>query len=261
MKRALNIIKKVLVGLVIASAVLMMIFTVVSVTTFDRNDRGLFGFKFFVVQTDSMAATDFDAGDIAIAKTVDPQTLKEGDIITFVSRSKESWGETVTHKIRRLTKDVDGNPGFVTYGTTTGADDDTMVSYTDIVGKYIGHIPGVGAFFLFLKTTPGYIVCIFTPFLILILYHGINVIRLFRKYKKEQSDALEEERKQIEEERKQSAEMMQQLQELREQLAKQQESQLTVDPAPPKDNNRGPIITEDIENKEENTTSDVGSEA
>ena len=67
--------------------------------------------------------------------------------------------------------------------------------------------------------------------------------------------------KQIEEERKQSAEMMQQLQELREQLAKQQEGLLTVDPAPPKDNKRGPIITEDIENKDENTTSDVGSEA
>lgn len=221
MKKALNIIKTILVWLVVAAAVFMMIFTIVSVMTFDRNDRGLFGFKFFVVQTDSMSATDFSAGDIAVSKTVEPASLKEGDIITFISQNSESFGETITHKIRRLTTDAEGNPGFVTYGTTTDSDDDTVVTYPYVVGKYVGHIPGVGAFFLFLKTTPGYIVCIFVPFLLLILYQGLNVIRLFRKYKKEQSDALAEERRQIEEEKKQSAEMLQRLQELQAQLAAQ----------------------------------------
>ena len=36
MKKALDITKKVLVGLVVAVAVFMMIFTVISVTTFNR---------------------------------------------------------------------------------------------------------------------------------------------------------------------------------------------------------------------------------
>ena len=81
MKKALNIIKNILVWLVMIFAVFMMIFTIVSVTTFDRADRNIFGYKAFIVLSDSMKATDFDAGDLVLVKEVDPATLKEGDII------------------------------------------------------------------------------------------------------------------------------------------------------------------------------------
>ena len=49
MKKALAIIKKTVVWLVVLLAVSMMIFTVVSVTTFNRNDRDLFGYKMYIV--------------------------------------------------------------------------------------------------------------------------------------------------------------------------------------------------------------------
>ena len=68
MKKALNIIKTTLVWLVVLLAVSMMIFTVVSVTTFNRNDRDLFGFKMYIVNSDSMSATDFNAGDLILVK-------------------------------------------------------------------------------------------------------------------------------------------------------------------------------------------------
>lgn len=197
MKKALQITKIVLVWLVVAVAVGMMIFTLISVNTLDQNDRNLFGFKFFIVTSDSMAATDFDAGDIAISKEVDITTLKEGDIITFVSQSSHNYGETVTHKIREVTTDADGDLAFVTYGTTTNTDDEALA--TIIVGQYVGRIPNLGAFFLFLKTTPGYIICILIPFLLLILSQGLNCIRLFRQYKKEQMDEMKAERAKIEE--------------------------------------------------------------
>ena len=103
MKKALNIIKTTLVWLVVALAVFMMIFTVISVTTFNRNDRDLFGYKAYIVNTDSMAKTDFKAGDLIFVKEVDPNTLKEGDIITYLSQNTDSFGETITHKIRKKT--------------------------------------------------------------------------------------------------------------------------------------------------------------
>ena len=59
MKKALNIVKKILVTLVFLVAVAMMVFTIVSVTTFDRTDRNLFGYKAFIVLSDSMSKTDF----------------------------------------------------------------------------------------------------------------------------------------------------------------------------------------------------------
>lgn len=222
MKKALNIIKNIFVWLLVALAVCMMVFTVVSVNTFDRSDRSLFGFKAFIVLSDSMSKTDFDAGDLVLVKEVDPATLKEGDIIAYTSQNTSNYGETVTHKIRSLTTDANGEPGFITYGTTTDTDDETVVTYPYVLGKYKTHIPKVGRFFMFLKTTPGYIVCILIPFLLLILIQGLNCIRLFRRYKLEQMAEMKEERAKIEEERAESQKMMAELLALKAQLAEQQ---------------------------------------
>lgn len=208
----------------VALAVFMMIFTIVSVTTFDRADRNLFGYKTFIVLSDSMSKTDFNAGDIVFVKGVDASTLKEGDIISYASQNSHNFGETVTHKIRRLTSDAEGNPGFVTYGTTTDTDDETVVTYPYVLGKYTGHLPKVGAFFQFLKTTPGYIVCILTPFLLLILLQGLNCIKLFRRYKQEQLDEMQAEREKIEAERLESQKMMQELLALKQQLEEKENS-------------------------------------
>ena len=76
MKKAWHIIKAILLWLVVALAVCMMGFTIVSVNTFDRMDRSLFGYKAFIVLSDSMSATDFNAGDLILVKEVDPATLQ-----------------------------------------------------------------------------------------------------------------------------------------------------------------------------------------
>ena len=230
MKKVLNIAKTVFVWLVIVAAVGMMIFTVVSVSTFNRYDRNIFGFKMFIVQTDSMKATDFAAGDLIFSKVTDTTTLKEGDIITFQSQDEESFGEIITHKIRRVTVDEGGQLGFVTYGTTTNTDDKTIVNHSLVLGKYVGKIPYVGTFFNFLKTTPGYIICILIPFLILILMQGVNCVKIFRKYRAEQMAELEAEKAQIAEERAKSEQMMQELLALKAQLA-QQAAPVTAAPA------------------------------
>ena len=230
MKKVLHITKNILVWLVVALAVGMMIFTVVSVNTFDRNDRSLFGYKAFIVKSDSMSKTDFNAGDLIFTKEVDPATLKAGDIISYQSTNTENYGEVVTHKIRELTKDAEGNPGFITYGTTTDTDDENIVTYSFVLGKYQTKLPGVGKFFQFLKTTPGYIVCIFLPFLLLILVQGINSIRLFKRYKQEQLAEIEaqreqeraelaEERRRLEAQQAESQQMMSELLKLKKELS------------------------------------------
>ena len=218
MKKALNIIKTTIVWLVVLLAVSMMIFTVVSVTTFNRNDRDLFGFKMYIVNSDSMSATDFNAGDLILVKEVDPSALNVGDIITFMSQDTDSFGETITHKIRKLTTDAEGNPGFITYGTTTDTDDETIVTYPYVLGQYQSHIAGIGTFFNFLKTTPGYFVCIFTPFMLIILYEGIKFFNLFRRYKKEQMEEMQAEKDKIEAEKLENAKMLEELRALKAQL-------------------------------------------
>ena len=218
MKKALNIIKNTFVWLMVLLAVSMMIFTVISCTTFNRNDRSLFGYKMYIVNSESMAATDFNAGALIFVKEVDPATLKEGDIITFMSQDTDSFGETITHKIRKLTTDAEGNPGFITYGTTTDTDDETIVTYPYVLGQYQSHIAGIGTFFNFLKTTPGYFVCIFTPFMLIILYEGLKFFNLFRRYKKEQMEEMQAEKDKIEAEKLENAKMLEELRALKAQL-------------------------------------------
>lgn len=219
MKKVWNIVSTVLVWVMVVVTVGVMLFTIVSVNTFDRNDRDIFGYKAYIVLSDSMSATDFDAGDLVLVKEVDPTTLQEGDIIAYTSQNPDSYGQTVTHKIRSLTVDENGDRGFITYGTTTGVDDETVVTYPYIQGKYRFSLPGVGTFFSFLRSTPGYIVCILIPFMLLIGYQGINCVSIFRRYKAEQLQELQEEKNALEAERKKSEEMMAELLALKAQLA------------------------------------------
>lgn len=219
--KAWKVIRSIFVWLMVVFAVGMMVFTVISVSTFDRADRKLFGYRAFIVLSDSMSKTDFNAGDLVLVKEVDPATLQEGDIIAYTSQNTANYGETVTHKIRSLTTDASGEPGFITYGTTTDTDDETVVTYPYVLGKYSSHIPKVGTFFQFLKSTPGYIVCILVPFLVLILLEGVRCIRLFRKYKTEQQAQLQAERDKIEADRAETQRMMQELLQMKAQMAQE----------------------------------------
>lgn len=217
--KVLKVLMNVFTWLLVATAVCMMVFTVVSVTTFDRNDRDLFGYKAFICRSDSMKATDFASGDLVFVKEVSPATIKVGDIISYRSEDADTFGETFTHKVRAITTNENGQPCFITYGTTTGVDDELPVKYTQFQGLYKFDIPKLGTFFSFLKTTPGYFICIFLPFMLLILMQGLNTVKVFRKYKKEQMEEMTAEKEKLEEERRQTAEMMKELQALKEQLA------------------------------------------
>lgn len=240
MKKALNIIKKVIVTIIFVFTIVMTVFTVVSVMAFNRTDRDILGYKAFIVLSDSMSATDFSAGDLVISKRVDPTTLQEGDIISFISTNEESYGSTVTHKIRSKVVNANGDPGFITYGTTTNTNDSMIVTYPYIVGKYVFSIAKVGLFFQFLKTTQGYIFCILIPFLILILYNAIETLSLIRQYRREQEAEIEKEKQEIkeqqekelaalakqrEENERQMAELMRMQRELNESLARQKENE------------------------------------
>ena len=242
MKKAWNIVSNVLVWVVVTLAVFMMIFTIVSVNTFDRNDRDIFGLRCYIVLSDSMAATDFEAGDLVLIKEVDPTTLQAGDIIAYQSQNSENYGATVTHKIRAKTTDASGNPGFITYGTTTGVDDETVVTYPFILGQYQMALPKVGTFFQFLRSPQGYIVCILLPFLLLIIYQGLNCVKNFKRYKAEQMAELQAEKDALEAQRKQSEAMMAQLMAMQQQLTQQNNAAA----APPVKQEAAPASAPDV---------------
>lgn len=220
MKKALSVIKKVFVSILATLAVCMAVFTIFSVFSFNKTDRNVLGYKFYIVLSDSMKATDFAAGDLVVSKQIDPAELVEGDIISFVSTDNTSYGEIVTHKIRK----VNNNNGvlyFTTYGTTTDTDDRATVPSYNVLGKYKFSLPKVGYFFNFLKTTPGYICCIFVPFMLLIIVQLIDTISIFREYKREELAVISKEKDDIMAQKEKNEQMLREIEALKAQLNSQ----------------------------------------
>ena len=72
MKETLGKILRIFTTVLMVLSICMMIFTVISVLTFNRSDRQMFGYRAFIVLSDSMSATDFKAGDLVLTRDVDP---------------------------------------------------------------------------------------------------------------------------------------------------------------------------------------------
>ena len=240
-KKALNIATTIATWLVVGFTVFIMIFTIISGMMFNESkknetDKSIFGYKFFIVLTDSMSKSEnnkdidvhFNAGDIVIIENIsfkEKCNLKSGQIISFTSLNEdETYNKPITHMIREPKYDENTGAflGYITYGTNTGTNDEALVDPGLILGVYRGKLPNVGSFFAFIKTVPGYIICILTPFLLIILYNGANVIRLFRRYRKEQTAQIQAERAEIAAERKEAEDMMRELLALKAQLQQQQ---------------------------------------
>ena len=223
MNKTLQRVGRIVSIVLVAAAFAMMLFTVISVLTFNRTDRSIFGFKPLVVLSDSMSATDFSAGDVVLIRSVDPSKLQPGDIIAFISTDPASYGETFTHKIRALTTTESGEPAFITYGTTTGTDDATPVTYPYVIGRYTLRIPRLGLFFSFLKTTPGYICCILIPFSVMIFFRMLDTVKAFRAYKAEEMEAMEKEKDTLRQQAEENRRMLEALATLKAELAAAQD--------------------------------------
>lgn len=221
MKKTGSKILNIVTWFFVVLAVCVMIFTLFSVLTLDQTQRNLFGYRAYIVLSDSMKATDFGAGDLVVSKIVDCDELEAGDIISFISRNDGSNGEVFTHKIRERTVNNYGEPSFVTYGTSTNENDEALVSYSDVLGQYKFRLPGAGTFFSFLKTVPGYIICILLPFLILIAIQIGQSIRLFKKYQSEQKAEIQAERDRLAKEYEETKATLDELKLMKQQLEQQ----------------------------------------
>ena len=205
-KKTLRILGTVASWVLVAVAMLTIMTTAFSLSYTDQARNSFFGLRGFVVQSDSMSqandvateaerqqAVTFNAGDIVVSYEVPLEELKEGDIITFVTRAKGHVGEFVTHKIRGFAVE-DGKDVIITYGTSSNRNDSTKVikSKTYVVGKYAFHIPKVGYFVNFLRDnrTIAFILCIFLPFLLVLVVHGLRAVFSFLAWKRMELDKI-----------------------------------------------------------------------
>ncbi len=138
------------------------------------------GYCPFIVLTDSMTPT-IDSGDLVIDKVVnDPSQIQKGDIISFFDPASQSQS-IVTHRVVEVVSDTDGI-AFRTKGDGNNTEDEKAVPGKNVVGLYTGKITGAGHVVMFMQSTPGLLVCVALPIVLLL---GYDFIRR-RKYESRQ---------------------------------------------------------------------------
>lgn len=219
-KKVISVLSKVLTALILIFTLFVVIFTVVTVTTVgdgEVSERSLFGYKAYIVRSDSMHE-QFAAGDIIfVRQTEEVSDLEPGTIITFYSIDPDLFGETVTHMIRGTTE-YNGEAAYITYGTTTGNDDLYPVPLSQIVGVYQFHFPKLGYFFEFLRTPLGYVLVILLPFLLLIGLNFTHLIKLIATYNKEKKKQAAEVQAAAEADRAEAQRLREEMEQLKAQM-------------------------------------------
>jgi len=159
-----------------------------------------------IVLTDSMYP-DIQSGDLIICRTEDPETIQEGDVISFFDPAGNGTS-IVTHSVAEVTE-VNGQTAWITRGIANNTNDVMPVPADNLVGVYQMRIPGLGNVVMFMQTTAGLIVCVVCPIILLIAWD------IFRRKKYDKSKQADTEA------------LMEELEELRAQKEKQQKDNQT----------------------------------
>ena len=148
---------------------------------------GIGGYSPMIVLTDSMLP-EISSGDLIIAKKIDPKEVKVGDVISFFDPAGNG-SSVVTHRVIEIVEDK-GETKWRTRGDNNNTEDKVLVPFENLVGIWQGtRIAGGGNVAMFLQTTPGLIICVVCPVVLLV---GYDMLRR-KKYdqaKQQDTDAL-----------------------------------------------------------------------
>lgn len=146
-------------------------------------------YQLFTVLSGSMEPT-LNVGGVIIVEKIDPMTLEDGDIITFLSNDTQLNGKVVSHRIIDVVDNSNGRM-FITKGDANEDRDDAAAVPDNVIGRVIFHIPYLGYLLNFMKTKNGFFFILLLPCMIILLVESISLMKNFWAYMDEKK-ALQE---------------------------------------------------------------------
>lgn len=165
LKKIWNIISTALVVLMVLCAVFLM-------------GSRLLGYECYNVISPSMEP-EYGVGDLLYVKDVDPITIKEGDVITFIFNEDLVVG---THRVVRVDAE---NQRFYTKGDANDIEDQNPVHFNNVIGVPQFSIPKLGYVSDFVQNPPGMYITIGVGIVLILLVFVPDMIGK----KKEEEDA------------------------------------------------------------------------
>ena len=183
--RVLSIVGTVLCIILIPILIVNIILIVKSFTSNDV--PSVAGRLPLIVLTDSMYPV-IESGDLIICHTAEPEEIEEGDVIAFFDPAGNG-SSIVTHRVIEVTE-KDGQPAWRTKGDNNNTEDRLLVPAGKLVAVYEGtRLAGFGNVALFMQTTPGLVVCVIFPIMLLVGYDMIRR-RMYEKASQQDTDQL-----------------------------------------------------------------------
>lgn len=178
-------------------SVLLVFLTITCATLFfqiiTRSEVNLFGYRFYYVLTESMYPT-IKPHSLILIKEVDPNTLVEGDIISFRSSDPAIYGMINTHRIVEIRYE-ENKRTFITMGDNNPEPDLYTVSDADIKGKVLHHSPPLKiltGLLGFTATAKGFWVVVILPLMLIASGFLESFIREFKTSIREEHRQIEE---------------------------------------------------------------------
>jgi signal peptidase len=104
-----------------------------------------------------------------LGRSIAPEDLRIGDVVTYKGESGSMSGKIITHKIVEISGDT-----FVTKGVANDLADPPIHS-SQILSKYVATIPVAGTIFSVVNSKYGFIFLIAVP-LVLLIFNEISII-------------------------------------------------------------------------------------
>lgn len=146
--------------------------------------------------------------DVILDTRVDDiDTIKKGDIITFVSTGSLSSGMTITHRVIEIVETPEGKK-FRTKGDNNQSPDGALVLPENVLGKTLLRIPMLGRVQFLLASKGGMFFVILIPAVGIIIYDIIKLLRIkdvnnqVENVMNDKPEEVDEKQKEQEEQRK-----------------------------------------------------------
>ena len=185
MHKILTVIVTVLCSILIPILIINCILIIKSYTS--EEVPSVAGTLPLIVLTDSMYPV-IESGDLIICHTAEPEEIQVGDVIAFFDPAGNG-SSIVTHRVMEVTEQG-GQIAWRTKGDNNNTEDRLLVTGDKLVAVYEGtRLDGFGNVALFMQTTPGLIVCVVCPILLLVGYDMVRR-KMYEKANKKDTDQL-----------------------------------------------------------------------
>ncbi len=173
LKKIWNIVSTALVVLMVLCAVFLM-------------GSRLIGYQCYTVISPSMTPV-YDVGDLIYVKEVNPNTIKAGDVITFIVNEDLVIG---THRVVRVDAQ---NQRFYTKGDANEIEDQDPVHFNNVIGVPQFSIPKLGYVSDFLQNPPGMYITIGVGIILILLIFVPDMIGKKKEEENEEAAAVQTE--------------------------------------------------------------------